>query len=67
MIGEDKNTGLETQLKDCQELLEKAQGELVEARADRETLIDQYMNLEEYQGLIAQHKARIQPRFLFRG
>lgn len=29
MIEEDKNTGLETQLKDCQELLEKAQGELV--------------------------------------
>lgn len=55
-----------TQLKDFQELFAKSQGELVEARADRETLIEQCLEADEYQGLIATHNSEIGPRFLFR-
>ena len=45
----------------------KSHGELVEARADREIVIDQYLESEEYSGLIAAHNAGIGPDFIFRG
>lgn len=38
-----------------EELLRKTQAELVEAREDRETIIDKYMDSEAFQQLLVQH------------
>ncbi|XP_063938637.1 uncharacterized protein LOC108198829 [Daucus carota subsp. sativus] len=64
---EEKNKGLDTQLKDYQEMYAKSQGDLIEARADRENLIDGYLGSKEYEALIVAHDAEIAPSYLFRG
>ncbi|XP_063940319.1 uncharacterized protein LOC108212573 [Daucus carota subsp. sativus] len=64
---EEKNKGLDTQLKDYQEMYAKSHGDLVEARADRENLIDGYLGSKEYEALIVAQDAEIAPNYLFRG